>query len=258
MGSDIGIQFSLKLQARVLAAQPGRSGSSRWLTGTNSLREDNEIRVLQYDPDQERLVSVGVYNHAPEVWSIAPSAKQEDRFITVWARAGTYGVSLWKAQSDGSLLQEGELAGHNSIVRSALWHHQQPRLAMTVEEAGIHAWDISEEGVKATGFAASGELLQLWDGALHPTNLSIAVTTGGHNLQMWDLRTMTMTSQTSGAHRMPSRDVSWAPHDEHRLVSGGDDCKLKFWDTRMFGRSDALLELGGHSHWVWRAQYNPV
>ncbi len=31
--------------------------------------------------------------------------------------AGVYGVSLWKAQADGSLLQEGELAGHNSIVR---------------------------------------------------------------------------------------------------------------------------------------------
>ncbi len=87
MGSDIGIQFSLRLQSRVLVAQPGgRSGASRWLTGTNSLREDNEIRILQYDPDQERLISVGTFNHAPEVWSIAPSAKQEDRFITVWAK----------------------------------------------------------------------------------------------------------------------------------------------------------------------------
>ena len=25
----------------------------------------------------------------------------------------------------------------------------------------------------------------------------------------------------------------------------------------MLGKGDALLELGGHSHWIWRAQVNP-
>ena len=25
----------------------------------------------------------------------------------------------------------------------------------------------------------------------------------------------------------------------------------------MLSRPEALLELGGHSHWVWKAQYNP-
>ena len=75
---------------------------------------------------------------------------------------------------------------------------------------------------------------------------------------MWDLRTMQMTAQTSGAHRMPARDVSFAPRSEHIIVSGGDDCKLRVWDTRMIAKgSEALLELGGHSHWVWKAQFNP-
>jgi hypothetical protein len=34
------------------------------------------------------------------------------------------------------------------------------------------------------------------------------------------------------AHRMRTWDVSWAPGNEHRFVTGGDDCKLRFWDTR--------------------------
>ena len=33
-------------------------------------------------------------------------------------------------------------------MRSAMWHTQQPSLAVTVEESGIHAWDISDQGVK--------------------------------------------------------------------------------------------------------------
>ena len=35
-----------------------------------------------------------------------------------------------------------------SFLRSAMWHTQQPSLAVTVEESGIHAWDISDQGVK--------------------------------------------------------------------------------------------------------------
>lgn len=35
-----------------------------------------------------------------------------------------------------------------------------------------------------------------------------------------------------GAHRMPVRDVSFTAASENRLVSGGDDCKLRVWDLR--------------------------
>lgn len=35
------------------------------------------------------------------------------------------------------------------------------------------------------------------------------------------------------AHHMRTWDVSWAPNNEYRFVSCGDDGKLKFWDTRL-------------------------
>ena len=54
-----------------------------------------QIRVLQYDPDQERLLSIASYRHAPEVWSIAPSAADEDLMITVWGK----GVDLRNTSS---------------------------------------------------------------------------------------------------------------------------------------------------------------
>ncbi|GAX83993.1 hypothetical protein CEUSTIGMA_g11418.t1 [Chlamydomonas eustigma] len=252
-----GITYSLKFQARALAHHQGDRVNSKWVVGTNALREENEIRVLQYDPDQERLLSVAAYHHPPEIWSITSSASSEDLFLTVWSKAGVYGVSLWRAHSNSSLIQEAELDGHTTTVRSALWHSQQQNLALTVEEGGIRSWDINASMVKSSGFASSGELLQLWSGMLHPHNPSVAVTAGGQNLQLWDLRSMSMTSQTSTAHRMPTRDVCFASHDEYRVVSGGDDCKLCFWDTRMLGRNEAVLVLGGHSHWVWKAQFNP-
>eukprot|EP00879_Flechtneria_rotunda_P012362 GHRR01012909.1.p1 GENE.GHRR01012909.1~~GHRR01012909.1.p1 ORF type:complete len:169 (+),score=48.69 GHRR01012909.1:1059-1565(+) len=60
------------------------------------------------------------------------------------------------------------------------------------------------------------------------------------------------------AHHMPTRNVSWAPNNEHRFVTAGDDGKLRFWDTRMLSRPEALLELSGHRHWVWNCCYNPL
>ena len=49
-----------------------------------------------------------------------------------------------------------------------------------------------------------------------------------------------------------------------QLVSAGDDCKIRIWDTRKLGSSGAepipepVKELGGkHSHWIWQARTSP-
>jgi WD40 repeat protein len=57
------------------------------------------------------------------------------------------------------------------------------------------------------------------------------------------------------AHVMPARDVQYNPKRPHSLVTCGDGCKIKFWDTRSMVKP--LLEFGGHTHWVWQARFNP-
>jgi WD40 repeat protein len=51
-------------------------------------------------------------------------------------------------------------------------------------------------------------------------------------LQVWDVQSVVKVGEQAAAHRMPVRDVDWAPNHPHRLVSGGEDGKLRFWDTR--------------------------
>jgi WD40 repeat protein len=125
---------------------------------------------------------------------------------------------------------------------------------------------------------------------------------------LWDLSSSSSSSSAgcvADAHKMAVRDVSWAPNNEHRFVTGGDDGKLRFWDTRWgvlffnqmgggcsiwkllvdigplepvgcgmqnmimyssalrpsncrsLNEPESLLELSGHSHWVWRVAYSP-
>jgi WD40 repeat protein len=50
--------------------------------------------------------------------------------------------------------------------------------------------------------------------------------------QLWDVQNCAKVGEAPGAHAPAARDADWAPHNEHRVVTAGDDGKLRFWDTR--------------------------
>ncbi|GLI70488.1 hypothetical protein VaNZ11_015369 [Volvox africanus] len=256
--------YSLKYQARVLVAVPSDTITSKWLVGTTALREENEVRMLQFDADSEQLVCKLVYSHPAEVWDIAPCPTRDDVFVSVWAKGGNSSATLWKSVGDGGqasaqmqLEQQVELAGQSRAMRCALWSAQQTDTIVTLEESTLKKWSIAEAGAEATSSCPAGEMVQLWSGALHPRNPSLLCTAGSNDVQTWDLRNLGRPmGEIKMAHKMPVRSISFAPHNDTRVLTAGDDCKLRFWDLRNPGQ--ALLELGGHRHWVWRALYNPV
>ena len=51
------------------------------------------------------------------------------------------------------------------------------------------------------------------------------------------------------------RDMDYNPNRPHCIVSGGDDCNIKFWDLRKYLKPVKIMSC--HSHWVWRTRYNP-
>lgn len=258
---DAAVTYSLKYQARVLTSLPSDSVNSKWIVGTTALREENEIRVLQYDPDTEQLVCKQSVTHSPEVWDIAPCPTREDLLVTVWAKNGNGSATLWRLASDGSQLeQQAEMPGQTAVLRSALWGPQQPDVVVTLEEGFLRKWAVADGGVEAVATCPAGEMVQLWSGALHPRNPSLLCTAGSNDVQTWDLRALGPGCRPSGeikhAHKMPVRSISFAPHADTRILTAGDDSKLRFWDLRSPGQP--LMELGSHRHWVWRALYNPM
>ncbi len=60
--------------------------------------------------------------------------------------------------------------------------------------------------------------------------------------QTWDLRALGPGCRPSGeikhAHKMPVRSISFAPHADTRILTAGDDCKLRFWDLRCVASSE--------------------
>lgn len=56
-------------------------------------------------------------------------------------------------------------------------------------------------------------------------------------------------------HKGNIRDIDYNPNKPNIIVTGGDDCRIKFWDIRNNKRP--LKTLVGHSHWVQNIKYNP-
>ena len=56
------------------------------------------------------------------------------------------------------------------------------------------------------------------------------------------------------AHGPSIRSLDFNPNKPHHFASAGDDCSVKFWDSRKLAAPLAVRQ--DHSHWVWSVQFN--
>jgi len=224
-----------------------------------------KIQVVEYDPDKETLQCVLALSHPEEVWCLAPSIKRPDRFISVYSKGGQFGSSLWEFDEEGSGLTEVcELKGHNRVIRSVICHPSDEGTTLTVDERSIRVWTLSESAARCVQTQEADELHSFWGAAWASGDPNTLGTCGGTGIQLWDLRSQAQVASVSSAHRMPVRDLNFSTQHAFHLVSAGDDCKVRIWDTRKLGPSsqqqmnEPVKDLGGkHSHWVWQARINP-
>ncbi|CAI9603230.1 unnamed protein product, partial [Staurois parvus] len=85
-------------------------------------------------------------------------------------------------------------------------------------------------------------------------NCTQVATANDTSIRGWDIRTMRQIYCIDNAHGQLVRDLDFNPNKQYYLASCGDDCKVKFWDTRNVNEPVKTLE--EHSHWVWSVRYN--
>ncbi|XP_061282727.1 EARP and GARP complex-interacting protein 1 isoform X3 [Bos javanicus] len=123
----------------------------------------------------------------------------------------------------------------------------------------ILLWDLQESSSQAV-LASSASLegkgqLKFTTGRWSPHhNCSQVATANDTAIRGWDTRTMSQIYCIESAHGQLVRDLDFNPNKQYYLASCGDDCKVKFWDTRNVAEPVKTLE--EHSHWVWNVRYN--
>eukprot|EP00884_Botryococcus_braunii_P002201 jgi/Botrbrau1/11982/Bobra.0115s0018.1 len=260
MAIERGLTHGVKYQTRTIAAYPNTGSSQRWIVGTNALREENEVQIIEYDPESSKITTAEVYTHGPEVWQVYPCPAAAQTLATIYNQGGTYGAGIWRIQEgEEQLVKQAELDGHVDVIRCLSWQGGE-RLA-SVDSGHLRTWSLSGGGTSAEQLetARAPDLLQFWAVTWDPHDPNRLCTAAGNNIQVWDCRTMEKTGELEGAHIMPVRDIDFAKIQSHLLASGGDDHKVCIWDLRMVGhrKTAPLQQRREHSHWVWQARFNP-
>ncbi|XP_021102883.1 protein TSSC1 isoform X3 [Heterocephalus glaber] len=202
MEDDAPVIYGLEFQARALTPQTAETDAIRFLVGTQSLKYDNQIHIIDFD-DENNIINKNVLLHqAGEIWHISASPSDKGVLATCYNKTPDSRV----------------------LACAAVW-----RMPEELESVGHESPDDSASTTQTLEL-----LCQL--GSAAPGNVAC---------QIYCIE---------NAHGQLVRDLDFNPNKQYYLASCGDDCKVKFWDTRNV--TEPVRTLEEHSHWVWSVRYN--
>jgi hypothetical protein len=247
----------LKLPARCLAAVAGDVDRHRFLVGTCSLKETNELQLLSFQEDSNELSCVSAYSHPDEIWGIAPSPVDRRAVLTCHntnaaGRGGAasksvdtaFGITLWKLPQEAAepaydgfagadrassqpIEKVASLGATSKAACAMLWEPGgQGDRVVTVAGGDLVRWELAATGgaareatrVKIAEGQASSNAAS-WD-PHNRTSVAVAV---GCALRIADTRTGGAFTAVSGAHRYACRAVDHNPHKPSCVITCGED-----------------------------------
>ncbi|ORX87735.1 WD40 repeat-like protein [Basidiobolus meristosporus CBS 931.73] len=272
--SDKSVVYGLRHNARCLTSVKGSSLRNKFLAGTRKLKESNEIHLVDFDEEEMEVRSL-IYRHPPEIWSLETCPSDEQLFFSVYGQIKDnqqqFAGTLWRMDNTNVLntsaaeaqdlplkelvtLQDDRSLGY---MKKVLWNptgdHSK---VVSLHEQGLHQWSLESgySGAKiidSTGVSNEGRFnCATWS----PHEQQIVTGRKGSVLG-WDMRNIkSPTFNIKSAHTLNVRCVDFNTKREHILATGGDDCKVKFWDIR--NTKAHIKEICNHTHWVWSVSFN--
>ncbi|OWK07378.1 hypothetical protein Celaphus_00016868 [Cervus elaphus hippelaphus] len=87
MEDDAPVIYGLEFQARALTPQTAETDAIRFLVGTQSLKYDNQIHVIDFD-DENNIINKNVLLHqAGEIWHISASPADKGVLATCYNKS---------------------------------------------------------------------------------------------------------------------------------------------------------------------------
>jgi hypothetical protein len=287
--------YGLESQARSLAAGPSGSPDSgliRFVVGTQSVKSDNFVHVLEYMEETHSLSKTVIKHEAGEVCSLTTSPTHGQLLLSCYGNLTSDGkyvnrCSLWKfplditaSLSDEDLRVTGSTTENlNSLEKvcdfnpgedvkifgKGVWKPDEANEVITFSEDKIFIWDIESHSMKRivdmdcskipsipTSSRLSKTSAVRWSPHCNANILGAAI--GSHILGL-DLRSPNSPFVWDiNAHNNLTRDVDFNPNAQYYLASCGDDCESRFWDVR--NPSSPVTSLQNHAHWIWSVRYN--
>ncbi|KAJ8306607.1 hypothetical protein KUTeg_017152 [Tegillarca granosa] len=246
--------------ARALTSQSAETDQIRFLVGTQSLRAENQVHHIDFD-DEMNIINKNVFVHREgEIWHMSASTIDKNLLTTCYNKKSKAEMkaALWRLPSDFDSSQSDDQSSHQAL--HVLWHPTgDSKSLLGLADNHILLWELDTASSSAkltasTGLESKGQP-KMTCGRWNPHHNCTQIATANDNcIRGWDIRSMEQVYVIENAHGQLVRDLDFNPNKQYYLASCGDDCKVKFWDTR--NTTEPLKVLSEHSHWVWSVKYN--
>ncbi|XP_030522172.1 WD repeat-containing protein DWA2-like [Rhodamnia argentea] len=260
-GGSSGIGYGLKYQARCISDVKADTDHTSFLTGTLSLKEENEVHLLRLSSGGTELICEGLFSHPNEIWDLSSCPFDQRIFSTVFSTGESYGAAIWQipelyGQLNSPQLEKiASLDAHSRKISCVLWwpsgRHDK---LVSIDEENIFLWnlDCSRKSAQVQSQESAGMLHYLSGGAWDPHDVNTVAAACESSIQFWDLRTMKKANSLESVH---ARDLDYDTRKKHLLVTSEDESGVRVWDLRM--PKAPIQELPGHTHWTWAVSCNP-
>ncbi|KAE8057362.1 hypothetical protein FH972_014063 [Carpinus fangiana] len=260
-GGSSGIGYGLKYQARCISDVKADTDHTSFITGTQSLKEENEVHLIRLSSGGTELICEGLFAHANEIWDIASCPFDQRIFSTVYSTGESYGAAIWQIPelygelNSPQLERITSLDAHVGKIKCVLWwpfgRHDK---LISIDEETLFLWsfDCSKKVAQVQSQESVGMLHKLSGGAWNPHDVNAVAVTCDSATQFWDLRTMKKTNSIERAH---VRNVDYNPKKKHIFVTAEEESGICIWDLRK--PKVPIQELPGHTHWTWAVKCNP-
>ena len=281
---DASLVYGLELSARCLCNQAAETNISRYIVGSQSLQQENQVHVLEYDDENNQLEKY-IFSHTPgEIWHLGSCYTDPSIFSTCFNEFSdgkiNHGCALWKLPLDGDSISLNENNSSNQAspmtqlaqltspevknVCSAFWKpiESENQIMTFGSELLIHLWDVDNGEPSFVSSFNIGESKKYYSHVVtngrwnpHHGAKQFAVSVSS-NIVSWDTRANCSAFVLENAHKDTVRDLDFNPNKQYTMLSCGDDCQVKFWDVRELKSPISEIK-DEHLHWIWSARFNP-
>lgn len=215
MEDDAPVIYGLEFQARALTAQTAETDAIRFLVGTQSLKFDNQIHIIDFD-DENNIINKNVLLHqAGEIWHIGASPADKAVLTTCYNKTSDSRVvscaAVWRMPSDW------ETGNHESPDDSA--HNPQTLELLCHLDDGTH------------GNATCVLWEPMGDG-------KCVISLADNHARLWDLQesstqaTVSSSTTLEGKGQLKFTCGKWSPHHNCSQLATANDTSIRGWDLR--------------------------
>uniref|UniRef100_A0A8C9MC77 EARP complex and GARP complex interacting protein 1 n=1 Tax=Panthera tigris altaica TaxID=74533 RepID=A0A8C9MC77_PANTA len=220
MEDDAPVIYGLEFQARALTPQTAETDAIRFLVGTQSLKYDNQIHIIDFD-DENNIINKNVLLHqVGEIWHISASPADKGVLATCYNKPSDSKVltcaAVWR------MPKELEPGSHESPDDSSSPAHTLELLCHLDDTA--HGSVLCEKRFTLLFFSSSLGT---------PPNSQLA---GSASLE--------------GKGQLKFTSGRWSPHHTCTQVATANDTTIRGWDTRSM--RSVTGELASHGLYLTR------